>query len=29
MNSNDMIFNKKDGKITALGWNVNSKFITK
>ena len=27
MNSYDMIFNKKDGKITALGWNVNSKLL--
>jgi len=27
MDSNDMIFNKKDGIITALGWSVNSDLL--
>jgi len=27
MDINDMIFNKQDGKITALGWDINSKLL--
>jgi hypothetical protein len=27
MKSNDMIFNKADGKVTAVGWNVNSELL--
>ena len=27
MNTNDMIFNKTNGKITAGGWNVNSDLL--
>ena len=27
MNSNDMIFNKTDGKITAAGWSVHSDLL--
>lgn len=27
MDCNDMIFNKTDGKVTALGWNVNSELL--
>ncbi len=27
MCSNDMIFNKENGKVTALGWNINSELL--
>ena len=27
MNTDDMIFNKKDGKVTAVGWDINSELL--
>ena len=27
MSTDDMIFNKKDGKVTAVGWNINSELL--